>query len=57
MFSYVWMGMHVRATGERGWPRGWQTPTRAENLLMPGGGGWGARMHLELTDALFEDVF
>ena len=63
--------MHVRATGERGWPRGWQTLTRAENVLMPHppglarwanasqlpGGGRGARMHLELTDALFEDVF
>ena len=24
MFSYVWIGMHVRATGERGWPWGWQ---------------------------------
>ena len=35
MFSYVWIGMHVWATGERGWPRGWQTLTRAENLLMP----------------------
>lgn len=43
MFSYVWMGMHVRATGERGWPRGWQTPTRAENLLMPWGGGGGGQ--------------
>ena len=27
--------MHVRATGERGWPWGWQTLTRAENVLMP----------------------
>lgn len=63
--------MHIRATGERGWPWGWQTLTRAENVLMPHPPGlarWAnahscrgvvgeARMHLELTDALFEDVF
>ena len=63
MFSYVWIGIHVWAKIS-GVALGLANadPWVAQNLLMPHphdwqGGEQGAWMHVELTDALFKDIF